>query len=923
MLSWNRTLKISLILFIATLVRNSCAAEEELFIQQWGLASTNRVDDYDPESGHLLTRHQASAVLWDVKTGLALRHYPFSTRNFSARFVQNGRVLLKSSEMVRLLNKQSGEVIRDIDLVKYKYSNYSNILLINDGQPIFVASCGPEMIRVWNLETGETLNEFPTEGEISAAKLSPDQQLLLAGSGSIGILWNLKTGKVQQRFCAPSTIHTVEFNDDGSKFLTLVSGEFWYTPRVIVWETATVLPLLSIPRTAIYADFVNDDILLNYPQGGVELWPLDRHEKAPPKEEWPTYRSSRDNRWWVTKNHWRLHVDSKQRTIRLHGPLPDSGTIDIPTPTSLFAAANHLPLAFSASGRWLLTGKSGWGFPGEPSAIWDLEQGELKYHLKNIKYGSFHPTEDKVLLSENELKIMDLASGEVLQSLQREEGDSYFEGKFTSAQFSKDGKHMLISVGDWYDGNGGGILIWNLQTGEIERDHARSGKAVMYAGWNSDESKIVAALTSGDEGSAGVNEITVIDAKSGESLQTRMFPKPGIGVGGVDPSGNLISATSYKLIRNGLPANGSTMQHTTSLLAIDDLEQSRADLPGQHPFLNMNGRIAGYIPNRGKLSFFELEQHKTLYSRATSFSEFSTLLFHPGQLLIAGSLRNPHEPTGMVSYSVGFEQTLTGDLEAELFLFYGSEDWLIKTKSGFVNGSPGGLRRLTRRVPGTLQVSHGADFTDSITKPKAVSETLSQSLPNDLNLNAELQKLPQQDIPKLAPSPKGKPQKYGELRKRRKEISEKLKAAGAKIKQAQFRGVTYIHLEGRPVTDDLIKKLRWSGRIDRLYLADTGITDQQLDGIGILKYVKRMSLWGNPITDAGLSELTAMWSLEVLDIYDTKITAVGLNQLRMLPSLKTLIIPASINVDELAPLKTQLPDLEILLRKKSDLEPIQ
>ena len=914
MLSRNCILKISLILFITTLVRSSCAADEELFIQQWGLASADRVYDYDPDSGHLLTRHQASAVLWDVKTGLALRHYPFNTRNFSARLLQNGRLLLKSAEMVRLLNKQSGELIRDIDLVKYKYSNYSNILLINDGQPIFVASCGPETIRVWNLETGEILNEFPTEGEITAAKLSPDQQLLLAGSGSIGILWDLKTGKVQQRFCSPNTIQAVEFNDDGSKFLTLGSGEFWYTPRVIVWETATVVPLLFIPRPAIYASFVNDEILLGYPQGDVELWSLDRHEKAPPKEEWPTYQLSKDNLWWVTKNLWRLHVDSKQKTISLHGPLPDSGTLKIPPQTSLFAAANHLPLAFSASGRWLLTGKSGWGFPGEPSAVWDLEQGELKYHLKNIDYGCFHPTEDKVLLKENELRIMDLTSGEVLQSLQREKGDSYFEGAFTSAQFSKDGKHMLISAGDWYDGNGGGILIWNLQTGKIERDYAKSSKAVLYAGWNSDESKIVAALTIGNDGRAGIDEIRVIDTKTGESLQTRMFPDPGIKVGGVDPLGKLISATVYKWIRNKLTTNGSTRQDTTSLLAIDNLEQSRADLPGQHLFWNVNGSIAGYLPNRGKLSFFDLEENETLYSRATSFRESPRLLFHPGQLLIAGSPGNPRQSVGTVSDSVGFEQTLTGDLEAELFLFYGSDDWLIKTKSGFVNGSPGGLRRATSRVPGTLQVSNGDDFTASITRPKAVSEALTQSLSNDLNLKAELQRLPQRDIPNLAPTPKVKPQKYGDPTKRIKEISEELKAAGAKIKRDQFSGITYVHLEGHPVTDDLIKKLRWAGKIDRLYLAETGITDQQLDGIGILKDIKRMSLWGNPITDAGLSELTAMWSLEVLDIHDTKITAAGLNQLRLLPSLKTLIIPASINVDELTPLRNQRPDLEILLR---------
>ena len=61
--------------------------------------------------------------------------------------------------------------------------------------------------------------------------------------------------------------------------------------------------------------------------------------------------------------------------------------------------------------------------------------------------------------------------------------------------------------------------------------------------------------------------------------------------------------------------------------------------------------------------------------------------------------------------------------------------------------------------------------------------------------------------------PKAKPQKYDDPTKRLKEISEQLKAAGAKIKQAQFSGITYVHLEGHPVTDDLLtcKQLRDEG----------------------------------------------------------------------------------------------------------------
>lgn len=111
----------------------------------------------------------------------------------------------------------------------------------------------------------------------------------------------------------------------------------------------------------------------------------------------------------------------------------------------------------------------------------------------------------------------------------------------------------------------------------------------------------------------------------------------------------------------------------------------------------------------------------------------------------------------------------------------------------------------------------------------------------------------------------------------------------------------------------LLQMLPWLSGVERLYLAATGITDDQLRPVGLMRHVQRLSLWGNPITDAGLAELSAMWSLEVLDVHGTSVTAAGLRQLRLLPALKTLIVPAAVDTSTLAD-DFDRPGLEIIER---------
>ncbi len=287
-------------------------------------------------------------------------------------------------------------------------------------------------------------------------------------------------------------------------------------------------------------------------------------------------------------------------------------------------------------------------------------------------------------------------------------------------------------------------------------------------------------------------------------------------------------------------------------------------------------------------------------------------MFHPEGLFLAGAQAS--YPSSTANLSVVIENIFTGDVEAELYLFKNSPDWLIRTKSGHVNGSHNGLAHVTKRKVNSLSVSVDPGFVKSVTNVAEVRATLSQKLPEGESLAESLSKLPQPNLPEpTLPTPQREVW-YDWSYDRRLKIARKIEQAGGSVRTNLHKLITFVHLEGQQVSEELLKELRWAGRIERLYLAETGLTDQQLDHVGLLSYVKRMSLWGNPITDDGLLELSTMYHLEVLDIHDTQVTAHGINQLKVLPNLKRLIVPKSVRVDQLTPLKTRLPELKILSR---------
>lgn len=875
--------------------------QHEAWIQRWGLTGAAGPIDFDPVQNHLLAQFHGGTVLWDVRRGLALRHYAATGHVVASRFVGENTVLLATPDRLTLHDRASGEVLKTYHVADV----LSCVDVSADGRRIAAAGY-KGLVTVWDTDAGQRLCSFNVERHVRTLAFAPDHRLLLAGcDDGVGFLCDTEQAVLRHRFLAPTEIRQAAFNHDGTRLVTCGSGEYWHTLRVVVWDVKTACPLQVIPRAAIDAYFVGEQLALTYPDGRRELWPADRHEEPPARKDWPTYSHTPKQRRLVAPNHWVLHVDGEQPAATLIPPILDHQKIEL-AGAALPPPRDHHPLAFSHDGRWLVTGDSRHDKDLQPTALWDLAAGHLARLLPAGYVAAFHPAGKLLALgTRDEVSLVEIESGKVRRTfkLGPAEGDGNEPGILTDVAISPDGETLLTATGNWYDGDGGSLVLWDLNTGEKLRSYFDHNKAVLQAAFTASGEQIVAALTPGNDGRSGIDELTVLETHSGNRLHSRMFDRY-LSFVTLCPTGQHIAA-------NMSPAVGIAFDQQVHLFPVRDFSAPLVTTGQPAAFSHDGGVLANFDPS-GKLSYWNTEDGRFLHEHATPISRVRPVLFHPGQLLIAGTVLDDSPPRQRILPGVALQHMATGELAAQLLLWK-PNDWLIIDKDGHISGSEGGLARITWREPGTIAVQRDRERTASRIDAANVSESLMKPLPAGrklVDVLADQPELPDQDSaveedPERPWFNSPTPSKEGAI--------AKLRHAGAQVRIHMFRGATFVHLEKRSVTDELLEQLRWAGAVDRLYLAATGMTDDQLDTVGLLRSVKRMSLWGNPITDRGLRHLSGMWSLEVLDVHDTQVTAAGLNSLALLPNLKTLIVPSHIKRADLAPLLAKLPQLEIVM----------
>jgi WD40 repeat protein len=95
------------------------------------------------------------------------------------------------------------------------------ISFFNQGEAIISAS-GDKTLHIWNPKTGETLQVIQAEEGLYSLDISPDEKFLIAGSESGNVYgWDMLSWQQVLNIRAQgSSIYDIEFNQDGSRFIT-------------------------------------------------------------------------------------------------------------------------------------------------------------------------------------------------------------------------------------------------------------------------------------------------------------------------------------------------------------------------------------------------------------------------------------------------------------------------------------------------------------------------------------------------------------------------------------------------------------------------------------------------------------------------------------------------------------------------------
>jgi WD40 repeat protein len=426
---------------------------------------------FSPTGKQVLTGgNDAAAVLWDNATGREIRRFEIDRNSvWSVAFAAKGRQALVGSWQADLFDIQTGELIRS----------------------------------------------FPSDGLISAMAVSTDETRLLLTATNAASLWDLNTGKKLQRFEGnQSAISSVAFSSDGTRVIT--GGGYNPTNETRDIKDFTIR-IWNAKTGKEQQQFVGHT-------GAISSVSL-----SPPDERY-LLSASRDesvSRLW--------EVSTGLEIGQFQG-----------------SSGKSTGAIFSPNGKYVVT--SSW-----PITLWDratkAKVREFKGHKQEVSAVAFSP-DGKQLVSASWDKTARLWDVDTGNEIQRFEGRSY---SLSAVVFSADGRRILTAGTDnkahlWstqtgsevqrYEGHGKGqygyvdipavamsadnrlvltasndgtARLWNAQTGEEFQVFEGHGKnkngyyAVQSVAFSADDQQV---LTGGDDGTA-----RLWDVKTGEQLR--------------------------------------------------------------------------------------------------------------------------------------------------------------------------------------------------------------------------------------------------------------------------------------------------------------------------------------------------------------------------------------------------------------------
>ena len=209
------------------------------------LPHNSQVDQaaFSPDDALILTLSENIVRIWDAATGQPRGELRNDSGIFGARFVADGantHVVLIFSKHAAIWDALGGKRVREL---KNNDGSYGSPAVSADGRRI--ADRAKDHARVWDTATGALVRDITSPGGASvwSTALSPDgKRLVTAESSGLARVWNVETGEMLNELNGHTTlVSSAAFSPDGLRIVTASND---HTAQI--WDAASGQTLRQI-----------------------------------------------------------------------------------------------------------------------------------------------------------------------------------------------------------------------------------------------------------------------------------------------------------------------------------------------------------------------------------------------------------------------------------------------------------------------------------------------------------------------------------------------------------------------------------------------------------------------------------------------------------------------------------------------------
>ena len=411
---------------------------------------------FDPKGKYLASASYDNTIwLWEIASGkVAKKLHGHSWGVTCVTFSPDGQWLISGSrdETVRVWDV-ANESTRQI-LENHKHG-VESLVVSGSGDKILVGSRDCRL-RLWDLNSGELLQKYRQNTWVRAVAISPDGQLMAAGSGIDDTtirIWDIPSKQLVNQLSGHwSSLRTISFGEDNS---SLVSAGYDYTVKSWDISSGEVIHELDQHSNWVYSVAISSDgqlVATGNNNSTITLWDAIRAQKLLSLkghlEPVTGVVFSQDGQF--------LASCSWDKTVRLW---------EIPSGRLLKVFSGHQDFVQGVDYSWdgKIIASASWD---NTVRLHDLEKDRwplfksvriLQGHDEEVKCVAISP--DSLLVAsgsrDRTIRLWDIASGQEFHCL---------EGHTASVEgvaFSADGKYLAGASRDRT------LSLWHVKTGEL------------------------------------------------------------------------------------------------------------------------------------------------------------------------------------------------------------------------------------------------------------------------------------------------------------------------------------------------------------------------------------------------------------------------------------------------------------------------